>query len=360
MNGSSRSTERALSGLAAWIRRRFAPSHSADDRPERAPDRVCRLTGAGATTGAVGTMPRHQDSSPLASGGARARRAAGTSDGSPRYRRIRAVTVPDSRSATSRSRPPHRGQASTSTSNARCIRSAQRRPAGPCGVAAAPPDSAPAGGAAPPDGARASCSTMPTYKSHTLGIDIGVSSITVRRDNESRPRTWPPSAFALLSRGTLLYVAAEGGGGGPLVANRGSIRPWERFDLVSRFAGSNLYALQVNNGQYVAAEGGGGGAVNANRNQVGAWEEFLMESPGGTLVAFRTANGYYLRAAVPSGLIDATATNVGPWRHSSWSSSRERVAAEACDARTREYGGRGAHSMPAGDSVGLGSALAGC
>jgi hypothetical protein len=66
--------------------------------------------------------------------------------------------VPASRSATSRSRPPHRGQASTSTSNARRIRSAQRRPAGPGDVAVAASGTARAPGAAPPDGARATTS----------------------------------------------------------------------------------------------------------------------------------------------------------------------------------------------------------
>ena len=111
---------------------------------KRVPRRVGRCVRSGATAA-------HQDSSPFKGGGARAGRAAGTSGGSPRCRRICAVTAPASRSATRRSRPPHRGHASTSTSNARRIRSAQRRPARPRDVAAAASDGAPED--ATPDGA---------------------------------------------------------------------------------------------------------------------------------------------------------------------------------------------------------------
>jgi hypothetical protein len=159
-----------------------------------------------------------------------------------------------------------------------------------------------------------SCATMPTYKTHTVAVELGVSTITVRRDNVSRTRTWPAASIAaLLSHATLLYVAAESGGGSNLVADRGSIGPWERFEIVQAVPGVSVYALRAHNGQYGAAEGGGGGAVNANRNQIGLWEQFFMEDLGGGQVAFMTSGGHYLRVNVPGGVVDAVSTSRGLW-----------------------------------------------
>lgn len=159
-----------------------------------------------------------------------------------------------------------------------------------------------------------SCASMPTYKTHTVAVELGESTITVRRDSVARTRTWPAASIAaLLSHATLLYVAAESGGGSFLVANRGSIGPWERFELVQVIPGVSVYALRAHNGQYVAAEGGGGGAVNANRNQIGLWEQFFMEDLGGGQVAFMTSGGHYLRVNVPGGVLDAVPTSRGLW-----------------------------------------------
>lgn len=159
------------------------------------------------------------------------------------------------------------------------------------------------------------CPSVPTYKTHTVGVELGTSTITVHRDNVSRTRTWPAvQTVALLSHATLLYVSAESGGGSHMVANRGLVGPWERFELIQVFPGLDVYGIRVHNGQFVAAEGGGGGAVNANRPQLGAWEEFLMETLGGGQVAFRTVQtGHYLRVDVPSGIVDATAPSRGQW-----------------------------------------------
>lgn len=99
------------------------------------------------------------------------------------------------------------------------------------------------------------------------------------------------------------YVAAEGGGGGPLVANRPRLREWETFELVDLGAGGvgRRVALRVHDGHFVAAEGGGGGALVANRGRARSWETFELRDLGRTprgqrRVAFRSANGRYITA----------------------------------------------------------------
>jgi hypothetical protein len=73
-----------------------------------------------------------------------------------------------------------------------------------------------------------------------------------------------------------LYVCAEGGGGGRLVANRTAIGAWECFRSVPSGIG---IALQTATGHYWCAEGGGGGEVNATRTALGAWETFNGPPP---------------------------------------------------------------------------------
>jgi len=158
-----------------------------------------------------------------------------------------------------------------------------------------------------------SCGTPRTYKSHNIGYRLGVTALTVFRDAVAVGTTWPISRAALRSQATGQWVAAEGGGGSYLVANRGAIGPWEQFGMSEVVPASNLVTLRAANGQYVAAENGGGGAVNANRNSPGPWEEFTVEHHGGGYIALRTLSGHYLRALVPGGVIDAVATSVGPW-----------------------------------------------
>ena len=98
-----------------------------------------------------------------------------------------------------------------------------------------------------------------------------------------------------------------------MVANRSSVGSWETFELVQAVPNANIYSLRAANGQYVAAEGGGGGAVYANRNSVGPYEEFEMISLSGVEVAFKTLSGHYLRVEASSGILDAVATDIGPW-----------------------------------------------
>lgn len=72
-------------------------------------------------------------------------------------------------------------------------------------------------------------------------------------------------------------IAAEGGGGRELVANRAVVGPWEEFTLL-RYAGPGLFAdgdaiaLRTASGQYVSATGGGGGAVVADAGVPQIWE----------------------------------------------------------------------------------------
>lgn len=76
--------------------------------------------------------------------------------------------------------------------------------------------------------------------------------------------------------------------------------------------------LRAWNGQWVAAEGGGGGAVNANRNGAGVWETFgLVDLNGGSLahgdpIALRAHDGaHFLRAS--NGALDARGTSAQPF-----------------------------------------------
>ncbi len=118
------------------------------------------------------------------------------------------------------------------------------------------------------------------------------------------------------------YVTAEGGGGGQLNVDRRVPVAWETFrffatgDLTTaaRFIRTVNVSLQANNGLYVAAEGGGGGVLNANRTGVGAWERFTVVSLGGDQVALRTSNGKYLCANGGGGsTLSADRTGIGAW-----------------------------------------------
>jgi beta-lactam-binding protein with PASTA domain len=77
-------------------------------------------------------------------------------------------------------------------------------------------------------------------------------------------------------------IAAEGGGGQEVVANRDAIGPWETFTILHADGldgeitdGQNV-AFRAHNGQFVAAEGGGGREVVANRDAIGPWETFTI------------------------------------------------------------------------------------
>ena len=107
----------------AVAQRRFSgttvPRRVASPARTQASSRARRTGHASTAQGSAFTRSkRRQVTTPRRpSGGARAGRAAGTSVGNPRCRRIRTVTAPASIRARSRKRPPQRGHARTSMSN---------------------------------------------------------------------------------------------------------------------------------------------------------------------------------------------------------------------------------------------------
>ena len=128
--------------------------------------------------------------------------------------------------------------------------------------------------------------------------------------------TEPPS-LALCGRIALRaangpYVAAEGGGGRELIANRPSPGAWETFTVVPRANGK--IALRVANNQFWVAEGGGGGPVLANRSVIGPWEEFGLIELGADRIALRASSGHYVVAEGGGGQpLYANRNAVGAW-----------------------------------------------
>ena len=99
------------------------PSASVDRRTDSRIGFATHISGVQGAARSSSTWPRMV---PNWIGGAREGRAPGTSVGSSRWVRIRRITAA-SISATSRNRPPHRGQAKTSNPKLRCINCAQSR-----------------------------------------------------------------------------------------------------------------------------------------------------------------------------------------------------------------------------------------
>jgi Fascin domain len=85
------------------------------------------------------------------------------------------------------------------------------------------------------------------------------------------------------------YLCAEAGGGDLLLANRAEPDPWTTFELIE--LGHDRIALRATSGQYVRAESGGGGRVVVNRdNRDHEWVELDGTGP---YVSVRAANGRY-------------------------------------------------------------------
>ena len=89
------------------------------------------------------------------------------------------------------------------------------------------------------------------------------------------------------------YVAAEGGGGGELVANRDVRGPWESFNVVHM--GNDRLALQASNGKYVSATGPDG-TLLANRDCIGPTETFLIVRGREGRIALKASNGKFVCA----------------------------------------------------------------
>jgi hypothetical protein len=122
------------------------------------------------------------------------------------------------------------------------------------------------------------------------------------------------------------YLSADGGGGGPLVANRNMPGSWEIFNLTDidgfPLQDGHRVILQTNSGLFVCAEGGGGREMSATRPLPSIWETLTIlnadRSNGaitpGQRVAFRAFNGQYLSAEGGGGAnVLANRNAIGQW-----------------------------------------------
>ena len=108
------------------------------------------------------------------------------------------------------------------------------------------------------------------------------------------------------------YIAAEGGGGGFVFADRDTVGDWESFELIT--LGGNQIALQASDGHYVVAESGGGGFVYADRDFIDFWETWELITVGNNLIALRTINGQYLVAdGGGGGFVFTDRDEIGDW-----------------------------------------------
>lgn len=105
---------------------------------------------------------------------------------------------------------------------------------------------------------------------------------------------------------------------GSVTNTRTETGAWEQFNLVSQdgrpLQDGSIVALQSWTGKWVCAEQGGGGVVIADRGSVGPWESFqLVFSPDGGTVAFLAWDRVHYLCAEPDGRVNATRTQIGPW-----------------------------------------------
>lgn len=111
-------------------------------------------------------------------------------------------------------------------------------------------------------------------------------------ENDFSLRHLSPQGDVALRAPNGKYVAAEGGGGRELIANRDHRRTWETFKLIE--VGTNRAALRAHDGHYVCAEGGGGGELIADRPHISGWETFSMIRLGDDKAVFRARNGRFV------------------------------------------------------------------
>lgn len=78
-----------------------------------------------------------------------------------------------------------------------------------------------------------------------------------------------------------LFLQADGGGGGTLLAVGQDAWAWETFHIHDLDHGGvvqsgDFVALESDQGFFVCAEGGGGDVVNVNRAAIGGWETLRL------------------------------------------------------------------------------------
>jgi hypothetical protein len=122
---------------------------------------------------------------------------------------------------------------------------------------------------------------------------------------------WPFPAYVSLRAANGRFVAAEGGGGRDLVANRTEVSNWERFKLATPDGGRLGWRRNVTlmgwGGQFVVAEPGA--VLRNNRNAAGPWETFTLEGVSRKYtgdcsevsVRLKTSSGTYVSAVAGGG-----------------------------------------------------------
>jgi hypothetical protein len=101
--------------------------------------------------------------------------------------------------------------------------------------------------------------------------------------------------------------------------------------------------IKTSDGHFLAAEGGGGSAVHADRRQPGEWETFVMAaSDGGPVldgdrVTLRTSDArHYLQASLGGGdLLTAAGTLEGSWETFVIETGRDASIADGDTCRLR-------------------------
>lgn len=131
-----------------------------------------------------------------------------------------------------------------------------------------------------------------------------------------RTTTLPPVGRTIALRAIVNnhYVAAHNAGNSPLIANRVSVGPWEKFTVVD--AGNGLVALKATvNGKHVAAENAGGSPLIANRDAIGPWERFRWINLGNGQIALQAVvnNRYVTTEGGGISPLIANRDVIGPW-----------------------------------------------
>ena len=142
----------------------------------------------------------------------------------------------------------------------------------------------------------------------------------------ARQNQYVPNVAALRSYNGS-YVAAEGGGGDVVNANRPRPLEWETFNIIDLNGGDLVSGDYVNiqtwNGHYLCAEWGGGYELNATRTWAREWETFQVWKVGGggsivygDTINLRTYNGVHYVVAdytYPNGRVRADRTEAREW-----------------------------------------------
>lgn len=141
-----------------------------------------------------------------------------------------------------------------------------------------------------------------------------------------RQNQYVPNVAALRSYNGS-YVAAEGGGGGVVNANRPRPLEWETYNIIDLNGGDLVSGDYVNiqtwSGHYLCAEWGGGYELNATRTAAREWETFQVWKVGGSgaihygdTVNLRTYNGQHYVVAdytYPNNQVRADRTAAREW-----------------------------------------------